>query len=535
MAESSSRNPDAGEPSAAAGWKITRAVRPSPLFGSNGMRLAPDGWLYVTQVFGSQITAINPATGEKKIISPRGGAIVSPDDLDFDSKGVMYVTEYLNSRVVARMPNGEVRVVSDQVPGANGITVHKDRLFIDECRTGGRLLELFLDGRAPRLMADGLAMPNACAVGPDGLLYFPEVLSGDIWRVPLEGGERERFIGGMATPPAVKFDNRGALMVLESHTGDVTRIDLQSRRKTRVATIETGLDNLVVAPDGRIFVSSFAHGSVWEIAPNGERRVLEPTGLIGPWGLACCGENLFIADGPSLMRPGADGAPERVAWVGDKGFPGIIRDVCAGADGTLYVSTTVGTVASFHPQTHDSESLASGLDRPNGVACSPRDSVIVVESGSGRVLEIARAGKIKVIANGLNFPTGVAVGDDGACYVSETGGHRVIRVDRGVETVMDGLDLPQGITILGDAVVVLDAGSRQLLAMSRADRRRQVLASNLPVGAAGGLAVKPLPGIPGIFPGPFVPFAGVAAGPGGRIYVAGDADGSVLALEPIAN
>ena len=46
-------------------------VRPSPLFGSNGMRLGPDGWLYVTQVFGSQITAINPATGEKRGLSAR--------------------------------------------------------------------------------------------------------------------------------------------------------------------------------------------------------------------------------------------------------------------------------------------------------------------------------------------------------------------------------------------------------------------------------------------------------------------------------
>ena len=533
--ESSSRNPAAGEPSATAGWRITRAVRPSPLFGSNGMRLGPDGWLYVTQVFGSQITAINPATGEKKIISPRGGAIVSPDDLDFDSQGVMYVTEYLNSRVVARMPNGEVRVVSDQVPGANGITVHQDRLFIDECRTGGRLLELFHDGRPPRLMADGLAMPNACAVGPNGLLYFPEVLSGDIWRVPLGGGERERFISGMATPPAVKFDNRGALIALESHTGDVTRIDLRTRQKTRIATLETGLDNLVIAPDDSIFVSSFAHGSVWEIAPDGRQRVLEPTGLIGPWGMTCSRDELFIADGPSLMRPGTDGAPERVAWIGDKGFPGIIRDVCADADGILYVTTTVGSVASFDPETHASEALATGLDRPNGVACSSRGSVIVVESGTGRVLEIARAGEIKVMAGGLNFPTGVTIGDDGACYVSETGGHRVVRVDRGIETVMDGLDLPQGIAILGDAVVVLDAGSRQLLAVSSADRRRQVLASNLPVGAAGGLAVKPLPGIPGIFPGPFVPFAGVATGTGGRIFIAGDADGSVLALDLIAS
>jgi hypothetical protein len=73
-----------------------------------------------------------------------------------------------------------------------------------------------------------------------------------------------------------------------------------------------------------------------------------------------------------------------------------------------------------------------------------------------------------------------------------------------------------------------------LLEVSLKDRRRTVLASNLPVGAAGGLAPKPLPGIPGIFPGPFVPFAGVAAGPGGRIFVAGDADGSVIALERTA-
>ena len=242
---------------------------------------------------------------------------------------------------------------------------------------------------------------------------------------------------------------------------------------------------------------------------------------------------LFIADGPSLMRPGTDGAPERVAWIGDHGFPGIIRDICAGADGILYVTTTVGTVASFHPETHASEALAAGLDRPNGVACSPRGSVIVVESGTGRVLEIAAAGEVKVIADGLNFPTGVAIGNDGACYVSETGAQRVVRVDRGIETVMDGLDHAPGNrdtrrrrrgSRRGFAAIARDFGRRI--------GRRQVVASNLPVGAAGGFAVKPLPGIPGIFPGPFVPFAGVATGPGGQIFIAGDADGSVLALEP---
>ena len=121
------------------------------------------------------------------------------------------------------------------------------------------------------------------------------------------------------------------------------------------------------------------------------------------------------------------------------------------------------------------------------------------------MLEIARAGEINVIASGLNFPTGVAVADDGACYVTETGAHRVVRVDGGIENVMDGLDQPQGITMLGDTIVVVDAGSRQLLAISRADRRRQVLASNLPVGAAGASRSNRYPESPGFFPDPSYP------------------------------
>jgi sugar lactone lactonase YvrE len=529
--ELSSRCPSAGEPQAAPGWKLSRLINPSPLYGSNGMRLGPDGWLYVTQVFGSQITAINPATGEARIVSPRGGAIVSPDDLAYDSKGVMYVTEYLNQRVCARTPNGEVRVISDQVPGANGITVYQDRVFVDECRAGGRLLELFGDGRAPRLMADGLAMPNACAVGPDGRLYFPEVISGDIWRVPLNGGERERFIGGLHTPPALKFDNHGALMVLESHTGEVTRIDLQNGRKSRFATLESGLDNLVIAPDDRVFVSSFAHGGIWEIAPNGQSKVLLPHGLIGPWDLAWSGGTLFVGDGPSLIRVLAQGRWERAGWVGDPGFPGMIRGLCAGPGETLYLTTTVGSVAAWDPHTRSAEVLSKGLDRPQALALSARGSVIVAESGSGRVLEIGQGRELTPIASGLDFPTGVAVAQDGACYVSETGARRVIRVDGGVEVVLEGLDTPQGLTVVGDTLVVLDAGSRQLLQIGLKDRRRRVIASNLPVGSGGGAPVKAMPGIPGIFPGPFVPFAGLATGPGGRIFIAGDADGSVLAAE----
>src|SRR3954462_1879759 len=127
----------AREPQAALGWQISRLTPASGLFGANGKQFGPAGRLYVTQAFGSQITAINVSSGSLEIISPLGGAIVAPDDVAFDSRGTMYVTEGMSARVGARTPDGTVRVLADNLPGANGITVHQDRVFIDEFRRGG--------------------------------------------------------------------------------------------------------------------------------------------------------------------------------------------------------------------------------------------------------------------------------------------------------------------------------------------------------------------------------------------------------------
>ena len=73
----------------------------------------------------------------------------------------------------------------------------------------GRLFELFADGRAPRLIASNLPLPNALNVGPDGNIYFPAIGANEIWRVPLEGGTPEVFATDMAVPTAVKFDSKG--------------------------------------------------------------------------------------------------------------------------------------------------------------------------------------------------------------------------------------------------------------------------------------------------------------------------------------
>ncbi|MGO9509499.1 MAG: gluconolaconase, partial [Mycobacterium sp.] len=83
-------------PSLAEGWSLRRLTPPSRLFGANGLRTGPDGRVYIAQVTGSQISALDIDTGQLETISPKGGDIIAPDDVAFDLRGNLYATEVMD-------------------------------------------------------------------------------------------------------------------------------------------------------------------------------------------------------------------------------------------------------------------------------------------------------------------------------------------------------------------------------------------------------------------------------------------------------
>ena len=87
----------------------------------------------------------------------------------FDPSGNLYATEVMDGRVSVLDNGGRTRVLRDDVPSANGITVHQGRLFINECRDGGRLLELDLGGGATRvILVRTCRRPTPWRSGPTG-------------------------------------------------------------------------------------------------------------------------------------------------------------------------------------------------------------------------------------------------------------------------------------------------------------------------------------------------------------------------------
>ena len=528
LSKQESRYPTPYTPQLADGWSIERLVAPSRLFGANGLRTGPDNRIYIAQVTGSQISALDVTTGHVEAVSAKGGDIVAPDDVAFDSHGNLFATEVFDGRVAVLETSGRSRVLNDALPSANGITVFQDRLFINECRPGGRLMELDKNTGTPRILLEDIPQPNAMEVGPDGKLYFPVMGANQIWRIDPEGGDYEVVTSDLGVPVSVKFDKNGQIVTTQVASGQVIQVDPKNGDKTLLAQLTPGLDNCTFVND-KLYVSNFT-GEITEIADGATRAVL-PGGLTWPLDLTVGSDGkLYIADGTYFHVLLDDGTLQTVGMLFSPGYPGFLRGVTASGDGEFVVTTAGDHIIRYRPAAGESEVLAEGLDQLYGVAIVSGGTVVAAVQGAGTVVAVSPSGQLTTLASDLSMPTGVAASADGSALVSESGAGRVLSVSpSGTETVVDGLQTPQGVLEVDGLIYIVDAGSKSVIEYDPKTNVRTTIAADLPIGAPPGVTPKPLLGMPP-FSGPQGPFAGIAQGPDGTLYVSADAEGSVLAL-----
>ena len=414
-------------PSLAEGWRLERLTPPSRLFGANGLRTGPDGRIYIAQVTGSQISALDIETGRLETISPKGGDIIAPDDVAFDPRGNLYATEVMDGRVSVRGTDGRTRVLRDDVPSANGITVHQGRLFIGECREGGRLLELDLGGGPPRVLLENVPSPNAMEVGPDGLLYFPVMGANEIWRIDLDGGAPERVATG---PRRARFGevrlggphrlDPGAQRPGVAHRPAHRRADSAGRSEPRPGQLDLRRGPAVRLEfhrrdhrnPGRRQDFDRVAGRAELAAGSGRRPRRQPLHRRRHLLLRSCCPIAHCRPWACCSRPG---------------YPGFLRGLAPAGPGEFVVTTSGGQVSRYRPAQQRNRgagrrirSALRGGGRPPTVPSWPPNS------GPDGCCRSAPGG-VDVIASGLHDPVGVAIAPDGACLVSEAGAGRVVR------------------------------------------------------------------------------------------------------------
>ncbi|MFE9722864.1 SMP-30/gluconolactonase/LRE family protein [Streptomyces sp. NPDC005794] len=531
----------------ASGHRSAERLNPAnPLWGSNGIAFGPDGRLYVAEFLGGRISAVDLAGGDLDVVVPAGGPVQSPDDLAFGADGSMYIADLVPGRVWRRTPQGEYSLVCDEVKNPNGITCIGDRLFVNEMKPEGRLLELFPDGGEPAVLTEGLALGNAMQRGPDGCLYYPHMISEQIWRIPPDGGEPELVADHVDRPVAVRFDKGGVLHVLSlGPEGRVTRIDLHGTgARTLVTSGLAGLDNAAFDAENRMFVSSYASGGITEMHPDGRTRVIVPRGFDGPYGVTVdLGGTVYAADHYRVATPPADQPDAQASDGSGTGEPTgrVLAPFVHGiaADGELlHITSQFGDVRTCDPENGSMRTRVGGLNRPMGIAVSPTGSLVVAETDGGRVLAVAEDDKVTVLAEGLGRPVDVAFDAAGRCYVSDEQAGTVLRLeqDASATVVADGLGAPQGLTVLGDELYTVETRHRRVRAVSLTSAASWTEAEDLPVGPSPEAVPLPPDAEPALFanglPGLARRFAGIAAAPDGSLVLSGNGEGTLLRLTP---
>ena len=471
------------EVAVAPGWQLDTIVPPVRHFPTNGIRVAPDGRLWITQTRGHHVTALDLTTNEQSIVVALGAGLHGPDDLVFDRDGNAFFTEPHDDRVMRFTPGGAVELWVDNLPSANGIAMSSDgRLFIDECRPDGRVIEL--DPRArgvARVVVGELALPNAFDAGPDGWLYLPEVAANRILAVHPDTGESRVVVDDVWAPSAVKFDRAGRLVTTEAGAGRVTRVDLGTGERTTLAELFPGLDNFAFAGDNMVYVSSFVTGAIVRLdLDRGTVEFLTPPGLVAVNAIAPSRDGgWLVSDRTSVAEVDPTGEWRRVVSVPvDMGFS---VASAANAGRSLCVLTIDARLLQRDFATREFRPFTLSTPHETVRCLAAADDLVLVGAGN-EVLAVDEVGHVVRSITVAVPVTATAAWGDAVVACDRASGMIEVHDDGNRQVFTEFVD-PGAVALSSDAVFVAEEAPRRVLRVDRTTGERTVMATAMPFGS----------------------------------------------------
>jgi sugar lactone lactonase YvrE len=494
----------------------------SPFHGVHGLRFDANDRLHAVSVIGQSIFTVGVDNGDVELlIGPREGMA---DDLAFAADGTMVWTAIEDGIVYAKSPDGPIRRLMEDKKGVNAVSFSPDgeRLFVTLVFYGDALYELDLSGDTqPRLIVEDIGGLNAFGVGEDGMIYGPLVFGGRVVKIDPDSGEVTTVSDDFEGPGALKLDGRGSAYV---HDGAlIKKVELATGDTRVVAELPSGADNLALDSSGRLFVSLSEENAIAEVdVDTGEvRYVVEPSALNSPAGIAVSTDGgrdtLYVGDlfGGVKVVDGDTGSVEHTPV--DMFQP---THLSVRGARVIVANEVFGEVQLVDRASFDVLAEWTGFDTPSDVLEAPDGSLIVAETGAGRLLHVTGTGSAdrRVVAADLAAPHGLAWADGGAVYVTEAEGGRLLRIavaDGDIKVVATGLEQPEGVAVAPDGgVVVVEVGAKRLKRFA-ADGTETVIAADLPIGLSNGPSL----------------YRGVAVSPS-AIYFSSDVDNTIYELTP---
>ncbi len=280
--------------------QVGQLETPEPFSTPEGIAVAPDGSIFVVDVFNNRFQIFNPdgtfdrvwgkagsGPGEFSFFEPDGGFVA---DAAFAPNGDLYVADWFNGRVqqfdadLTFLREWSVTPSSGEPgrPVSLDVDAERGRVYVMDDNSGVLLIYDLGGNLAAEWGADSPIGPGGVAVAPDGSVYVAQVYAGLI-RQFSPGGALVREFGGIGTAPGriaapfgIAVDADGNLYMTDY---SLDRVQVFAPDGTVIgvygesAESEGKLSNPVFVeplPDGRVLVSNEGNNAVVVLAPGAD-------------------------------------------------------------------------------------------------------------------------------------------------------------------------------------------------------------------------------------------------------------------------
>ena len=458
-------------------YKVVRLTEDTLFAGCNGAVIGLDGALYVVHTGDGSTSRIDLRTLKvTPFVSPNEGVFIS-DDIAIDDKGNFFITGTtpLVAEVYRVNKKGIKTVIAkDGLLAPNGIRYNfrTGRLFTSECFQANRVFELDPHGVNPPKLLVG---PNVILV-PEGFdfdpytndLIIPDMGTGKILRVNPDSGSISTIAEGFASPIALKV-GPDKMIYFPQLGGAVYRLSLDGKKSEKLAQLPPGLDNLAITPEGRLYITSYWDATVYKVATDGSGKyeTLFPTGPNSINGIIFKNGKVLISDAIMIrILEKHKYTPTTLnAWA-TSGMPLPLGLANGPGDWIFWPDCIDNAVAMGNPSTGEFHAIAGGLNRPMAVLMNENGSKLyIAEYGGGQITELSLSDYSKqVVTTGLEGPLALAIIGN-TLYAAEAKVGRISKVDlaSGKKEIF--------ITGLGKLGALADDGAGNLLALDDASGR----------------------------------------------------------------
>jgi sugar lactone lactonase YvrE len=226
-------------------------------------------------------------------------------------------------------------------------------------------------------------------------------------------------------------------------------------------------DDLVLAPDGSIYISDVTEGTIKAYTLEGQLNLIL-SGLSAPEGMA------FLPDGSIVVAEQGTNRLIRYDFQSNTLLPflDLVNNTNnLGVDGIIFDGTNLivpdspnGIVLEVSADGKTVRQLASGLVRPTGAWTEPDGNLLIADEYGNAVFRLHSNGALEKVAD-FSIPDDVIADANGNIFVVTLGDDAVHLLTANQDQILvSGLNNPQGIIFDTDGnLIVTDSGNRRLL------------------------------------------------------------------------